>query len=77
MLKTPAMLRPGEKALIQSLKDSPVSKKLLEMGFLPGREIRLVSKAPGGNPLCFEVQGMFVALREEEARNLVLAGGES
>jgi len=70
------MLKPGERAIIKSLRDSNVSPKLLEMGFLPGKEIRLIRKAPGGSPLYFDVQGHYVALRKEEAGNILLDDAE-
>jgi len=66
------MLQPGQKGVIKSLKESHISPKLLEMGFLPGKEIRLIRKAPGGSPLYFDIQGHYVALRREEAGNIVL-----
>ena len=64
------MLKPGEKAVIKSLKDSRITAKLLEMGFLPGKTIRLLREAPGGNPLYFDLEGHYVALRKEEAEHL-------
>ncbi len=64
------MLKPGETAKIRSLKESAVSAKLLEMGVLPGKEIRLIRKAPGGSPLYFAIDGHYVALRVEEAANI-------
>lgn len=67
-----AMLKPGEKAVIKSVKESLLSPKLLQMGFLPGKEIRLLRKAPGGSPLYIEIEGHFVALRLEEAANILL-----
>ena len=75
MPKTPAMLKPGEKSIIKSLTDSPFSPKLLEMGFLPGKQIRLIRKAPGGSPLYFDLSGQYVALRIEEAKSIMLEAG--
>jgi len=66
------MLKPGEKGTIKSLKESSVSPKLLELGFLPGKEIKLIRKAPGGSPLYFDVHGHYVALRMEEAVNILV-----
>lgn len=65
---SPIALKPGEKGIIQSLDESVIASKLLEMGFLPGKEIRLVRTALGGSPLYLDVQGNFIALRKDEAK---------
>ncbi|MEX0668988.1 MAG: ferrous iron transport protein A [Pirellulales bacterium] len=45
----------------------PVSIRLLEMGLTPGIEIRLVSRAPFGDPLELEVRGYRLSIRRHEA----------
>jgi ferrous iron transport protein A len=72
MLKNPVMLKPGEKGTITSLNESIFYFKLLELGFLPGKVIRLIRRAPGGSPLYFDLQGHYVALRKEEAESILL-----
>lgn len=74
---SPLSLKPGEKGIIRSLEESQISPKLLEMGFLPGKEIRLMRTAPGGSPLYLDVQGHYIALRREEAQAIVLKCGNS
>ena len=68
-------LKPGELGIIESLQESRISPKLLEMGFLPGKEIRFVRAAPGGSPLYLDLQGHFIALRREEAVAVLLKKG--
>jgi ferrous iron transport protein A len=75
MSVNPLSLKPGEKGIIRQLNDSHVTTKLLEMGFLPGKEIRLVRKALGGCPLYIDLQGNFIALRKEEAETILLEAG--
>jgi len=65
-------LKTGERAIIKSVAESDVSCKLLEMGFLPGKEIRLMRKAPGGSPYYINLQGHYIALRKEEAGAILL-----
>ena len=74
MHKSTLSLKPGEKAVIKSLENSHLCHKLLEMGFLSGKELRLVRKAPGGCPLYLDLQGHFIALRKEEAQTILLDG---
>lgn len=45
----------------------PVSIRLLEMGLTPGIEIRLVGRAPFGDPLELEVRGYRLSIRRQEA----------
>ena len=42
-------------------------QRILEMGVTPGVEIRLVGRAPMGDPLAFEVRGYRLSLRKAEA----------
>ena len=72
MNKSTLKLNPGETGVIVSIGESQLSPKLLEMGFLPGRRVKLVRKAPGGCPLYLDVQGHFMALRTEEADSILL-----
>ncbi len=44
-----------------------VSVRLLEMGVTPGVELKLVGKAPWGDPLEFELRGYRLSLRRSEA----------
>lgn len=42
--------------------------RLLEMGILPGAEIKLVKKAPLGDPLEILIRGYELSLRKQEAQ---------
>ncbi|MFZ5482409.1 MAG: FeoA family protein [Myxococcota bacterium] len=42
-------------------------RRLLELGFLPGVEVRLLGVAPMGDPLDVEVRGCRFSLRRAEA----------
>jgi len=44
-----------------------VAIRLLEMGVTPGVEIRLVGKAPFGDPLELELRGYRLSIRRQEA----------
>jgi ferrous iron transport protein A len=70
--KSVADLKIGEKAVISSFGDQNMSLKLLEMGCLPGCEIKLSGKAPLGCPLCITVSGYSLSLRKEEAATILI-----
>ena len=48
-------------------KRAPSLTKLIDMGLFPGKEIRLLFKAPFGDPIAIDVQGYTLSLRREEA----------
>lgn len=66
-MTTIASLHIGELGYIseESLSDIPL--KLLEMGCLPGAEVRLVQIAPLQDPLYICVNGSHIAIRKETA----------
>ena len=47
--------------------DDVLLERLRELGFLRGETVRLVGRAPFGEPLLVEVRGMTIALRKVEA----------
>ncbi len=47
-----------------------ISKRLMEMGLIPGTEIRVVKSAPFGDPIQIRVLGYSLALRKNEAASI-------
>jgi Fe2+ transport system protein FeoA len=56
--------------------DRPFRRRLLELGFLPGVEVRLLGVAPMGDPLDIEVRGCRFSLRRAEADAILVVDGE-
>ena len=71
-MKTNLLLQPNTVCRIISLGVNPkVSKRLAQMGILPGMEATIVRVGPLGDPLELAVaQGQNIALRREEAESL-------
>ena len=65
-------LKIGEKGTICCLKDLEMSLKLLEMGCIPGTEVKLNSKAPLGDPVTIIVNDYTLSLRLDEAETIML-----
>lgn len=63
-----ADLHRGQQARIAGF-DLPedFSRRLMELGFLPGGIVKAGRTAPGGDPRVFEVDGSEIALRRETA----------
>jgi len=49
-----------------------VAIRLLEMGVTPGVEIRLVGKAPFGDPLELELRGYRLSIRRQAAARVAI-----
>lgn len=66
-------LEEGEQAILDRL-DLPedISRRLMELGFLPGHQVTAALSAPGGDPRVFRVDGSEIALRRETAARLVV-----
>jgi ferrous iron transport protein A len=47
--------------------DSRVSRRLMEMGVIPGVTVRIVKVAPFGDPIEIRVRGYSLAMRRNEA----------
>lgn len=59
---------PGQKAKILGYrKDNPISRRLAELGLIPGREIQYVRNAPLKDPLQIQVGLSSFSLRHAEA----------
>lgn len=67
-------LSPGQGARIVGYeKTDPAYKaKLLSMGLTKGIEVRLIKRAPLGDPIELEVRGYRLSLRKDEANTLLL-----
>lgn len=45
-------------------------RRLLDLGLLPGTEIKAEMKSPGGDPTAYLVRGALIALRADQARHI-------
>ena len=67
---TIASLKKGQKGIIKEFSLDVVPLKLLEMGCLPGNEVKLVQIAPFRDPLYIDINGSHLAIRLETARKI-------
>lgn len=70
--RTVADLKKHESARTIAFTDPELACKLTPMGILPGTQIQMVRHAPFGNAFYIKVDGVRIALREEEARSILL-----
>ena len=61
-------LTPGQKARILGYsQDTPLSRRLTELGLIPGREITYLRNAPLRDPLEIQVGSSLLSLRHTDA----------
>ena len=73
---TLADLKMGEARTVLAVGgNNIVSRRLMEMGVIPGVSVRMVKAAPFGDPLEIKVRGYSLALRRNEAQSIELDGG--
>ncbi|WP_377528792.1 FeoA family protein [Pontibacter rugosus] len=65
-------LKIGESGVICCLNDPEMGLKLLEMGCIPGTEVKMNSRAPLGDPITIIVNNYTLSLRLDEAETILL-----
>jgi Fe2+ transport system protein FeoA len=64
---------PGQKGVIQAICGSPDFRlRLMELGFVPGAEVKVVKYAPLTDPIEFVIKGYHLSLRRDEAAGVLM-----
>ncbi len=68
-------LEVGESGILVTLDLPPgVQNHLMYMGFVPDARVKVIHRAPAGDPTVYSVDGMELALRRETARAIRVRG---
>ena len=63
----------GQKArVIRLMVEGLTRRRLLDLGLLPGTEVKAIMKSPLGSPIAYEIRGSMLALRPEDASKIVV-----
>lgn len=65
----------GTATVTDVVGDDAVALRLLEMGLTPGIAVRLVGRAPLGDPLELELRGYRLSIRRAEAARITVTAG--
>ncbi len=69
MDKTLDELGVGEGAVVKMIKgEIDIKRRLLDMGLVPGTELKVEKVAPLGDPIDIRLKGYHLSLRKHEAR---------
>lgn len=47
-------------------------RRMLDLGLIPGTVIDIVRKSPLGDPIAYNIRGALIALRKEEAEQILV-----
>ncbi|MEW6622496.1 MAG: FeoA family protein [Bacillota bacterium] len=48
-------------------------RRLLDLGFIPGAKVEVLRKSPVGDPTAYFIKGATIALRKNEADNILVS----
>jgi len=63
-------IKNGTTVYVKNIKASALKVKLLEMGFSEGKEVRVLYRAPFGDPMAVDIGGYTLSLRNDEAEQI-------
>lgn len=64
-----ASLPPGAQGVIVEVElEGPLGARLLDLGFVPDSAVRVLRRAPLGDPVEYQLRGYRICLRDSEAR---------
>jgi len=67
----------GMRATIVSVRQSAkLRRRLGDLGFVPGIEVEALMKSPAGDPTAYMVMGAVIALRSEDAEDVICTSAE-
>ena len=66
-------LKEGQRATVSALlAPAGEQRRLLELGFVPGRAVAALQAAPWGDPVAYAVCGSVIALRRADAQRIIV-----
>ena len=67
------LISKGESAVIQGITaKGDMRRRLRDVGFCNGTDVKCVMKSPLGDPSAYLVRGTLIALRREDSRSVIV-----
>ncbi|MGD8546232.1 MAG: FeoA family protein [Candidatus Bathyarchaeota archaeon] len=71
--KTLAEMKVGQRArVVKLLVKGLTRRRLLDLGLLPGTEVKAIMRSPLGDPTAYDIRGSILALRSEDASKILV-----
>lgn len=71
-IETLSSLKVGTCGKVSQFTDDRMASKMLSMGILPGKTLKLIRRAPFGGGLYIKVEDNNIAVRDIEAQNILI-----
>jgi Fe2+ transport system protein FeoA len=66
-------LKPGQSATVKRLElTGPQRRRLMDLGLLPGTVVTVAMDSPLGDPTAYRIREALIALRRDQARQIVI-----
>lgn len=56
----------------QLTADGNIRRRMLDLGLICGTRVEALQKSPSGDPVAYEIRGAVIALRSEEASQILV-----
>lgn len=64
----------GDTAIVERLLlGSDMRRRLQDIGLIEGTCVECIMKSPGGDPIAYQIRGAVIALRKEDAENILIS----
>ena len=69
-------LEVGTSCVIDSIHSKgTMRRRLLDLGFCEGSRVKCIQYSPAGDPIAYMIRGTVIALRKEDAQNIIVSKG--
>lgn len=62
----------GDVGRVALIRDNHLKRRFLDLGLIPNTKIKTERYSPAGNPIAFNIRGTIIAIRKEEAENILI-----
>ena len=62
----------GSAWVVNILTPGTNRRRLLDLGLVPGSQVKVIRRSPAGNPTAYLIKGTLIALRNEDARQILV-----
>ena len=65
-------LKINEEATITKVKNNNLKRRLMDIGFVSGAKVKLILKNIGDNMRAYKIKNTIIALRVNDAKNIII-----
>lgn len=58
--------------IIDLLSEGIERRRMLDLGLVQGTVVEAVQKSPSGDPIAYYIRGTVIALRDDDAKNIIV-----